>query len=120
MNTIIAAVPSEPMEYTKDPYSSLRGVLEGAYDQACAGKGKERHAYSDEEPFENQLICEMGRRLGGARGPLYQAVKKIYESDRLDTQAAVRELYGAINYIAAAIILRQEKDEVGQIVNRVV
>ena len=100
-----------------DPYGSLRRVLDGAYHQASAGKGKERHAYSEEEPFESQLICEMGRRIGGPKGPLYQAVKKIYESDRLEPQAAVRELLGAINYVAAAILLIEENSSGGFVVN---
>ena len=86
-------------------YRSLHGVLQEALEQASEGKGKERHA-SDGEAFENQPICEIARRLDG--GPLYQAVKKIYESQRLPGEAGVRELLGAINYIGAEIILRRE------------
>ena len=41
-------------------------------------------------------------------GPLYQAVKKIYESQGLEGEKGVHELLGAINYIAAAIIVRRE------------
>lgn len=95
-----------------NPYKSLRRVLDGAYEQASSGKGKERHAYLDDEPFEDQLICEISRRLGGGiAGPLYQATKKIYESARLEPDRAIRELYGAINYISAAIILLEEKQK---------
>ena len=39
---------------------------------------------------------------------LGQAVKKIYESKRLTEGRDIAELYGAINYIAAAIIVKQE------------
>lgn len=43
--------------------------------------------------------------------PLGQAVKKIYESQRLPTkQPAIAELLGAINYIAAAVIVLEEKE----------
>ena len=90
---------------SRHPYKSLSDILDEALLQASEGKGKERHA-SDGEAFEHQPICELGRRLGG--GALYQAVKKIYESQRLPGEAGVRELLGAINYIAAAIIVRRE------------
>ena len=40
---------------------------------------------------------------------MFQAVKKIYESVRLPGEAGVRELLGAINYIAAEIIVRRER-----------
>lgn len=88
-------------------YESLKQVLNNALSQASEGKGKERHA-EEGEPFEKQQIVEIGRRLQGnpAAGPLFQAVKKIYESGRLDDEKGIHELYGAINYIAAAIILR--------------
>jgi hypothetical protein len=87
-----------------EAYLSLHSVLWEALLQASEGKGKERHA-SEGEAFENQPICEIARRLDG--GPLYQAVKKIYESKRLPGEAGVRELLGAINYIAAEIIVRR-------------
>ena len=87
-------------------YSSLAIILDEAFQQAKSGKGHERHA-SEGESFEAQPICEMARRLGHS-GPLYQAVKKIYESQRLEGERGVRELLGAINYIAAAIIVRRE------------
>jgi transposase InsO family protein len=89
-------------------YGSLSAVLAEAFLQASAGKGRTRHA-SVGEPFDKQPICEMARRLG-VGGPLYQAVKKIYESERLAGEAGVAELLGAINYIAAAIIVRREEE----------
>lgn len=36
--------------------------------------------------------------------PLGQAMKKIQECQRMDPDAAKRELLGAINYLAAAIL----------------
>lgn len=93
----------------RDEYDILRIILGEAVDQAASGKGKERHAV-DGEYFEEQQICEIGRRLSGnpAAGPLFQAVKKIYESGRLKGEAQSYELLGAINYIASAVILLRE------------
>ena len=88
-------------------YDSLYKVLLAAYNQASNGKGKERHQLNDDEPFENQKICEIARRLSVDYN-LGQAVKKIYESKRLADGRDIAELYGAINYIAAAIIVKQE------------
>ena len=89
-------------------YDSLYKVLLAAYNQASNGKGKERHQLNDEEPFEDQKICEIARRLSIDYN-LGQAVKKIYESKRLTDGRDIAELYGAINYIAAAIIVKQEE-----------
>ena len=88
-------------------YFSLRQVLKQALDQAEKGKGKERHAEAG-EPFERQIICEVARRVGLGY-PLGQAVKKIYESQRLGGVRGMDELLGAINYIAAAYIVMQER-----------
>lgn len=96
----------------KHPYYELAKVFNDAFIQASYGKGSERHSYSVTENYKDQLICEMDRRLdGNACGPRYQAVKKIYESARMNPQKAVHELLGAINYIAAAIILLKEQTE---------
>jgi uncharacterized membrane protein YheB (UPF0754 family) len=85
-------------------YELLHEVLHNALDQAQSGKGKERHACN--EDFEDQQICEIDRRLKDSpvQGVLFQAVKKIYETPRLEIPAAIRELYGSVNYIGAAII----------------
>jgi hypothetical protein len=93
-------------------YDSLKRVLQGAADQASDGKGKERHA--DDEPFQYQKICVINRWLEGSpvAGALFQAVKKTVESSRLSDSAAIHELQGAINYLAAAIILLEERPEV--------
>jgi hypothetical protein len=92
-------------------YDSLRRVLQGAADQASDGKGKERHA--DDEPFEQQKICVINRWLEGSpvAGALFQVVKKTVESSRLSDSAAIHELQGAVNYLAAAIILLEERPE---------
>jgi hypothetical protein len=92
-----------------DNYGSLKRVLADAMLQAKSGKGKERHA--DEEPFENQKICVINRWLKDSpvAGPLFQAVKKTIESSRLPGERAIDELRGAINYLAAAIILLEEQ-----------
>ncbi len=53
----------------------------------------------------------ISRLIGSHDGLLYQAVKKIQESKRMDKDAAVRELLGAINYIAGAVIFLEAKEE---------
>lgn len=88
-------------------YASLRMVLDDAFSQAAVGKGRERHANG--EAFEDQIICEVTRRLGSGY-PLGQAVKKIYESQRLGGERGVAELLGCINYVAAAIIVMRESN----------
>lgn len=85
-----------------DGYESLARVLARAFSQAAHGKGKERHA-ADGEPFDKQVMQEGANRFGvGAL--LFQAFKKSEESQRLALQPAVRELLGAINYLAGAVI----------------
>ena len=90
---------------TEDPYISLRYVLELAVDQAANGKGKERHANG--EPFDQQKICKISRAVGVGFA-LGQALKKAEESVRLDRDAGLREILGAINYLAAAYIVLNE------------
>ena len=88
-------------------YESLARVLHRAYDQAAQGKGAERHACS--RPFTGQPMQSISELLGSETGLLYQAMKKIQESQRLDQDAAIRELLGAINYIAGAVIFKEGK-----------
>lgn len=90
-------------------YQILEQVLHRAYDQAANGKGKERHAC--DRPFEEQPMQTISQLLGSHTGLLYQAMKKIQESQRMDKDAAVRELLGAINYIAGAVIFIEGKKE---------
>lgn len=91
-------------------YKSLYHVLTEALNQAQSGKGKERHAAG--EPFDQQEICQNTRAVGLGY-PLGQARKKARESLRLledrGTEAAVAECLGAINYLAAAIIVMREE-----------
>jgi hypothetical protein len=92
---------------TSDPnYASLARVLELAHSQAATGKGHERHVTAN-EPFEEQLICWIQRQ--GFDFCSAQAVKKAHEALRLPPEAAIRELLGAINYLAAAVIVLEEK-----------
>jgi hypothetical protein len=83
-------------------YESLARVLARAYQQAARGKGAERHA-QDGEPFDAQVMQDMARRFG-VGSLLGQAFKKSEESQRLAKEPAVRELLGAINYLAGAVI----------------
>ena len=92
-------------------YEALAREMQSAIDQAATGKGKERHA--TDEPFENQKICQITRWISGSpvAGVLFQAIKKTIESSRLDTEAAIRELDGAKNYLCAATLLLGERIE---------
>lgn len=95
-----------------DLYSSLADVLVSAYEQAKHGKGMERHASDD--AFEDQIIVQIQDMVGGgfARG---QAIKKIKESGRLATEPAVREILGAINYLAAYVIWLQKQPKMPEV-----
>jgi hypothetical protein len=90
-------------------YLSLALVLTEAYDEASAGKGRERHAYG--EPFEEQDIVTEAVTLGLA-APAFQARKKIKEALRLferhGSARAIPDLLGAINYAAAIIIAMRQ------------
>jgi hypothetical protein len=89
-------------------YQSLSTVLDEALAQAQSGKGKERHSCG--EPFEDQQICQIQRWQGSPDYATGQAVKKCLEISKLpDTEAKIRELLGAINYIAAAVIVIRER-----------
>ncbi len=90
-----------------DGYEALAGVLRRAFEQASAGKGKERHANG--KPFTEQPMLSINRTLGSIDGMLYQAAKKAAEARGLPTtERAVAELLGAINYLAGAVILLEE------------
>jgi hypothetical protein len=88
-------------------YERLIGVLLQAYDQAARGKGVERHGGGG-VPFHEQPMMTINRALGSTDGFVYQAHKKSLESTRLDNDAAVRELLGAINYLAGAVIFLED------------
>jgi hypothetical protein len=89
-------------------YEELANILDAALARAQSGKGKERHA--DDNAFMDQPIMDIPRRLGGDPSPLlYQAVKKIYEGQRLSPEMARNERLDAIVYIAAAVLLSDGK-----------
>lgn len=95
----------------KDEYAAVKRILNEALVQTSEGKGKERHAI-DGQCFEDQLICDINRRLKSFDGNLYQAIKKTYESKRLyhnrGPEFAKKELLGAIIYCVSAIVLIEE------------
>lgn len=108
VDPVQSSIPEQCYLKVDNPsYSSLKRVLDMAYDQASSGKGKERHANDDN--FEDQPICQIPRYQGSIDFVTGQAVKKCLEVTKLPTvDAKVRELLGAINYIAAGIIVLQE------------
>lgn len=91
---------------TTQDYATLHNVLTRAYDQAATGKGAQRHAQN--QPFDKQPMQTL-IELYGVGFALGQAGKKAQESLRMDKDAAVRELLGAIVYIAGAIISLEKK-----------
>lgn len=94
-----------------EKYKALEMVLCSAFAQASEGKGKERHAADDS--FLEQPIMAIGRLLNSADGEAYQAIKKVREglmmAKRGEYDAALRECFGAINYIAAIALLLAEE-----------
>lgn len=88
-------------------YDTLADVLHRAYDQAARGKGADRHANG--KSFSQQPMQDL-IHLYGIGFALGQAAKKAEEAQRMDREPAVRELLGAINYLAGAVIAL-ERDE---------
>ena len=93
-----------------EPYAPLRRVLDLALDQASKGKGAERHGQG--QPFDEQPMMEISRMIGGPAGCFYQAMKKTQEASRMEPEAAKREILGAINYLAGAYLLLDERGDV--------
>lgn len=89
-------------------YILLRGVLDRAYEQAAGGKGAQRHAQG--QPFEKQPMQKL-IDLYGVGFALGQAGKKAQESQRMEHEPAVRELLGAINYLAGAVIALEMREK---------
>ena len=88
-------------------YKKLEVVLNRAYKQASTGKGFDRH--SNGLCFEKQPMQVISELIGDHHGLLFQAVKKIQESVRMDRDKAVHELLGAINYIAGSVIFLERE-----------
>lgn len=87
----------------RDDYRGLYSVLMDALDQACNGKGKERHA--NDKPFEEQPMQTFSDALGSPQGLGFQVMKKTAEAMGMDEpERQIRELLGAINYAAGMII----------------
>jgi hypothetical protein len=86
-------------------YYDLFIVLQKALYQAQDGKGAERHGNG--LSFTEQPALTITRAVG-LGFPLGQAMKKIQECQRMDPDAAKRELLGAINYLAAAVLFLDE------------
>lgn len=101
-------MPQHLIDY--DHYTTLRDILNEAYDQAATGKGKERHA--NDRPWSAQPIAEIGRMVGVGFN-LGQAMKKMQEASRMEGETAVRELLGAIVYAASAVMLIRDGDKDG-------
>lgn len=87
-------------------YEDLKLILELAFDQAAAGKGRDRHATGPTgfRPWTQQPILEIGRMVG----PGYaagQVAKKVQEAVTMagnnKFEAAQAEALGAIVYAAA-------------------
>lgn len=87
---------------TVQGYERLFDVLSRAFAQAATGKGAARHV-ADGEPFHEQVM-QIGAAKFGVGSLLFQAFKKSEESQRLPHDAAIKELLGAINYLAGAVI----------------
>ena len=90
---------------TQQDYQCLADVLARAWEQAAVGKGAVRHGQS--LPFDRQPMQQISELLNTDQGMLYQAIKKLQESCRMDKDAAIRERLGAINYIAGSIIFME-------------
>lgn len=106
-----APPPIPPKNSFADPnYAALVTVLKAAHEQAAFGKGRERHA--NERGFDRQPIMELGRMFGPGFSA-GQAAKKAQEAmgmiQRGDAGAAEAELLGAINYLAACVMLVREQ-----------
>lgn len=94
-------------------YEQLAAVLDEALVQAQTGKGRDRH--SSGEPFHDQQIVQLGEWMGASTAfAIGQACKKSLESTRLDPDRARAELLGAINYLAAAVLVIDRRDRGGR------
>lgn len=89
-------------------YEQLANVLDRALEQAQSGKGRERHA-ANGEPFQDQKIVQLCEWMGSTHGAVFQAAKKAIESTRLPPDRAEAELLGAINYLAAAVLVLRRR-----------
>jgi hypothetical protein len=89
-------------------YRSLEEVLGRAYNQAASGKGTERHGRG--LSFNAQPTQVISDLLDSDAGLAFQAIKKVNEGMRLEHDAKIKEMLGAINYIAS-IVIRMERNK---------
>lgn len=95
---------------TVDGYESLELILSMAYQQAACGKGKERHASG--RPFHDQPMQRESDDLGHCGGLVYQVRKKTREGMAMpENERKIKELLGAINYLAGTVIWLLRHDE---------
>jgi hypothetical protein len=104
---VLQPVADEPAPVMNvEGYEKLADVLLRAYEQASAGKGKDRHA--NNLPFHlppmPQICDQVG--VGFAMG---QAIKKAQESLGLPRERAIAEVLGAINYLAGVVIFMEKQ-----------
>lgn len=98
------------------PYAQLERILKLAYEQAAAGKGRERHASSPvgNRAWHEQPILANARQIGPG-GPAMQIMKKAQESVTMagnrDFTKAKAEALGAIVYAAALYKLYEEMEQ---------
>ena len=103
---------TQQVELGASGYERLAQILKAAFDQASAGKGKERHA--NNLPFHDQpmqtIAAEHG--IGFITG---QARKKMEEAlgmfQRGHADAAIKELLGTIVYTAGAVIYIEDRKQ---------
>lgn len=110
LSSQIVGALKESVKADRDQYDSLTRVLHAAYAQASSGKDKARHNARNIS-FDRQPIMEIGR-MCGLGYPTGQAQKKTQEAvsmfNRGEPDRAEAELLGAINYLAAAVLLIRE------------
>jgi hypothetical protein len=90
------------------PYADLWRVLLDVYYQVSEGKGAERHGGG--QAFRDQPMQKL-IALYGEGFALGQAAKKMQEAQRMEPEAARRELLGAMAYIAGAVVYRDGEAE---------
>ena len=97
-----------------DGYYSLAEVMQRAFEQASAGKGRERHANA--LPFDQQPMQTIAAQVG-IGFLLGQAFKKAQESQSLPHERGVAEILGAMNYLAGAVIFMERTRAVVPVAN---
>lgn len=116
-NPFRAVAQAEAVSNKPTGYEELRDILDLAYDQAAAGKGRDRHAYGPVgfRPWTEQPILANARQVGPG-GLALQCMKKSQEAcgmaGRGDYTAARAEVLGTIVYAAAMYRLLEEMEEV--------